>query len=162
MKFLLLILGLLAISSNILVAEEVPFPNLTPTQLLVHIGGFGGPNYSVELKGDTVIYQATGAGISREKNVSIHPDQATWSRFLKEINEAKLYRWSKDYPNHGVMDGTQWSITMEIDGRKIYSRGSNNYPTDGNEAKPTNSAENSRSFNLFCEAISHLVGQEFR
>jgi hypothetical protein len=110
-----------------------------------------------------VTFQRKVAGkVLPEKTFHLSPDKAAWTRFLQEINETKLYRWSKIYPNPGVYDGEQWSVDMEIDGRKIHSEGDNNYPVDGNESKPTNSPQGSPAFDRLCQAVSHLIGQEFR
>ena len=43
------------------------------------------------------------------REISIHPGKETWSRFIEEINAAKLYRWTKLYADWDVMDGTHWS-----------------------------------------------------
>jgi|HubBroStandDraft_1064217.scaffolds.fasta_scaffold237250_2 hypothetical protein len=120
------------------------------------------PQYSVELKEGLVVYKYRVGMESAVKTISIRPGKEAWSLFIKEINAAKLYRWTKLYADWNVLDGTHWSIDLEIDGRKIHSEGYNNYPLDGDEAKPRNSPEGSLAFDRLCLAVSHLIGQEFR
>jgi hypothetical protein len=158
--FMALIWGLVGIS----LAQDKPFPDAIPTKFFMQIGGGLDYRDSVELKNGVVTFQRKEAGrVLSEKSFHLSPDKAAWTRFIQEINTAKLYRWSKIYSNPGVDDGCQWSIDLEIDGRKIHSEGNNSYPTDGDELKPTTSfPANSPPFDRLCQAVSHLIGQEFR
>lgn len=166
MKSWLPILGIMWGLSSILLAEDKPFPKVIPTKLVMDIGGIMRPLYSVEFKENLVTYKWTDTSQPQTKDIktlSIRPGKKAWARFIKEINAAKLYRWSKLYMNQpGVMDGTHWTVDMKIDGRKFHSEGYNSYPADGDEAKPANSERSSPPYNRLCEAVSHLTGQEFR
>jgi hypothetical protein len=162
MKSLVIVLIIAAALCSSLQAEGLPFPNVTPTGLFMHLDGFQRPQYSVELREGLVVYKHRVGTESSIKTVSIRPSKEAWSRFIKEINASKLYRWTKLYADWDVQDGTHWSMDLVIDGRKIHSEGYNNYPLDGSEAKPANSPEGSVAFDRLCLAVSHLIGQEFR
>jgi len=168
MKSWFILMGMLWGLSGALPAENEPFPDSIPTKLVVHIDGIMRPLYSMELSGDLVTYKWTDTSQPQGKDIktlSIRPGKKAWARFIKEINAAKLYRWSKLYMNHPppeVMDGTHWTIDMEVDGRKFHSEGYNSYPVDGDEAKPADSERSSPPYDRLCQAVSHLVGQEFQ
>ena len=157
-------MGLIWGFSGTSLAQDKPFPDTVPIKFFIQIGGGLDGRNSVELKEGMLLFQCKERGkIVPEKSFEIRPTREAWTRFIQEINTTKLYRWSKNYPNPGILDGTQWSIDMEIDGRKIHSEGDNSYPTDGNEAKPTKSfPAKSPAFDRLCQAVSHLVGKEFR
>lgn len=49
--------------------------------------------------------------------------------FLKSLNEIGVGDWKRSYDNRCIMDGTQWSIVIQIAGKKpIKKSGSNAYP----------------------------------
>jgi len=164
MKFQLVFMGVILGFFGISSMEDKPFPDTLPTRFFVQVGGGLDGTNSVELKKDILFFQRTERGkVVVEKSFQVRPTKEAWTRFIQEINVAKLYRWSKNYQNLNVLDGEQWQVDLEIDGRKIHSEGDNSYPTDGDEAKPTSSfPANSPPFDRLCQAVSHLIGHEFR
>jgi len=160
MKSWLLLFGMMSCLFLAARADDTPLPDAIPTKLNIYVGGFLGPSYSVELKGDVLIYKYSYEG-KNSKTISIKPGKKAWSRFIDEINSVKLFRWSPLYANPNVFDGTHWMVDLEFNTRKIHTQGDNNYPTDGNETKATNSADPSSTFSHFCRALSQLTGQPF-
>ena len=67
------------------------------------------------------------------------------------MREPEVWQWEAQYPDPGVMDGTQWSVHLAKGDREVASTGSNAYP--GSEGP-----EPSETFRRFREAVQALVG----
>jgi len=128
-----------------------------PDLFLMRVGGFLGSSYSAELKDRRVIYRKTGQGkLLVEKSISVPTGQ--WQKFWKVVNEIQLEKWARRYDNQAVADGTQWHISIRVNGRTYESGGSNNYPADSNPSIGNRSPERSKRFNRLVKAVRELLG----
>ena len=64
-------------------------------------------------------------------------------KLLEKLEMIDVWSWKEKYVKDGVCDGTQWSIELELHGKKLISSGDNAYPL---------------RFKLFCKAIAKLAG----
>jgi hypothetical protein len=118
-----------------------------PQKFSAYIGGFDGRSYWVTLKGETIIYRASGVTPKEEKE--FRPTQKEWAQFHELINKAGVWNWRSEYKKP-VLDGTQWSLELIVDGKSKRIKGDNDFPAKD-------------SFELFRKAVKVLVnGSEFR
>ena len=67
--------------------------------------------------------------------------------FLERIKKANFTDWREDYPNElGILDGTQWTVSVIIDGKNYQCSGDNNFPIE---------------WNKFCRAINKLTKHNY-
>jgi len=71
----------------------------------------------------------------------------TKEKFLNLLKRSKLLEWKDSYVDPGVLDGTQWSVRIIIEGEELYKHGSNEYP---------------KSWDTFCMSVKELVDREFQ
>lgn len=137
-----------------------------PVVLKIHIGGFFGPSYWVELRGESLVYRVRDidpkTNAVRLTSKVITPSASQWRRFWRAMDEVGLWRWRAHYANPGVFDGTQWRVEVVFAGRRAQASGSNAYP--GEAARPPISSsvdtETSRTFNTYLRAVEDLLGGE--
>lgn len=140
-----------------------------PTRFTLSIGGFLSPSYSVELRGESLLYRVRGIDPDtrsiRETSTVVTPSAAEWRRFWRAMDEVDLWRWRSEYANPGVADGTQWGIEIAFAGRRADSSGSNAYP-GGLATFPVPSEpdsvlpEASEAFRTYLKAVEELLGGE--
>ena len=152
MRFSLVVLFLVLATS----ARPVGEPSVVPVHLIARIGGFLGSSYSVELKGGSLTYTASGRGQTNVRHMTITPTDAAWREFRQTLDELKVWQWQNDYPRGGVVDGTQWSFEIAYSDRALKSQGDNNYPDAA--GKPTGKPEFTPVFNRYLDAIKRLIG----
>lgn len=91
-------------------------------------GGFRTDNYKIYNNGIDLIVEINHHRINHEEfNRPISSKQ--WEEFWKVIDEIDAWRWNKDYFNQDILDGTQWELVIDRNGkrrRRIF--GSNDYP----------------------------------
>ncbi|MCP4599862.1 MAG: hypothetical protein GY847_04855 [Proteobacteria bacterium] len=118
-----------------------------PTALRARIGGGLSTSYEVALMGKTVVYSRSSRTFSGTPNVTkeINPSNEDWAAFRKAIDKANVWSWKDDYTDPSIMDGTEWSIHLEYEDKKINSSGKNGYP-------------NRDEFDKMSKAVSALVG----
>ena len=91
-------------------------------------GGFSSDNYKIYNNGIDLIVEIDHYRIDhKEINRQISSEQ--WEEFWKVIDEIDAWRWGKDYFNQDILDGTQWELVIDRQGkrrRRIF--GSNDYP----------------------------------
>ncbi len=128
-----------------------------PLKFKAYIGGFLGPSYEVELKNGQLAYFSSESGLPlKEVRTEIHSPAAKWREFRLALDELKVWEWQSDYPNPGVLDGTQWSFEIIYPDRALKSKGCNSYPdTTG---QPKNKPQVTESFQQFLSAIQALLG----
>ena len=92
------------------------------------IGGYFGPSYSLEFKGHEITYETFGDGYELENSEILIPTMEQLDQFLKEIKKIGVWKWNKLYTNPYILDGTSWSVSIEYEGKRFKSSGSNAYP----------------------------------
>jgi hypothetical protein len=116
-----------------------------PEMFEFYIGGFGGDCYTIKYHDEKLTYCPSGPGryCSPDHIVEIVPTPSEWEQFWQKLTDLHVWEWKKRYDNPHVLDGTQWELKFEANGRKKKFSGSNEYP---------------KSFDKFLEAVSVLVG----
>lgn len=100
----------------------------TPTVLEAWVGGYVGPSYRLELRGQDLVYEIFERGYALHSREVISPSPVQWGRFLNDISQAGVWEWEDRYKGPDVPDGTTWYVTIELPGRRAVSRGLNHYP----------------------------------
>jgi hypothetical protein len=138
-----------------------------PRVLHLYIGGFPGSYFWVNLEGDHLSYRAR-RNVDDEKGFryvetkkTIKPTAEQWRQFWKVLDEAQAWQWSARYPAPPQMaDGTQWSVEMEWDGRRIKSSGDKNFPGKPSPEAPFGATETFRKLLTGVKAL--LGGEDFQ
>jgi len=133
-------------------AEPAP----APKSFRAAIGGFFGPSYRVEFKDGVLSYTAAGRGQQNPKAETVKPTEAQWREFRKALDDLKVWQWKDSYFNHGVADGTQWTLEVAYEGTEIKATGSNSYP--GPDGKANGSPEQTKTFTAYLKAVEKLLG----
>jgi len=113
---------------------------------------------SVQLQGDALIYRTTLEGKELE-NVTLHPTDDDWFKFVQALNAAKVYTWSPKYYYPG--QGPSWVVDFDMKDRQFNSSGTNEFPKAGDEANGQANPASGPSvpFQLFWQAAMTLVGK---
>ena len=153
---ILAILFALPLRAQTLVAE--PFPPAKISSLYIESDDNKGGTISIQLQGDALIYQTTQKGKVVE-NTIVHPTGDDWFTFIQSVNtNAKLYKWAPQYYYPG--QGPSWVVDIVMENRKFNSAGTNEYPLQGDEAKPQANPKSGPSvpFQVFWQAALTLAG----
>jgi len=155
--FVVLLAVLLAWPLRAQTVAAEPFPPAKFTSLYIERDEKGA-TVSVQLQGDTLIYTTTLQGKALE-NVTVHPSDDDWFKFIQAINTAKLYKWAPQYYYPG--QGPSWVVDFVMADRKFNSAGTNEYPKQGDESNPQANPKSGPSvpFQLFWQAVLTLVGK---
>jgi len=63
---------------------------------------------------------------------------------MQDMVDVDIFSWEADYQPDGlVLDGTHWTVQLEVADRSIESSGSNAYPAQ---------------WDRFCSAVRRLIG----
>jgi hypothetical protein len=147
----------LVILQLITVAGPVEGKSSVPQQLDIYVGNpiFG--NWTVVLHGRSLTY--TQKQPQREDSVLVvTPTDEQWRAFHDALQRLAVFQWQPDYPNNGVVDGTQWGIEIVYPERAVKSHGDNNFPDA--HGKPNASPRKTRTFQAFVDATKKLLGSE--
>ena len=127
-----------------------------PRKLLIRVGGYMGPSYSVELRGGKLRYEATKARYAEPRSEFIIPTEKQWTQFRSVLDSIRVWQWLSDYPNPGVCDGTNWRAEVVYDDAEVVSHGDNNYPNAGGQ--PSGTPGGTREFRRLTKAVRALLG----
>lgn len=154
LAFLALTAGL-SLRAATVVAE--PFPPARFTSLYIERDEKGAV-VAIQEAGDSVTYKVT-LGNKVLENLTVHPTDDDWFKFIQALNQAKVYRWTSKYYYPG--QGPTWVIDLTMDDRKFYSEGTNEYPKNGDETQGQANPASGPSvpFQLFWQAVLGLVGK---
>jgi len=123
--------------------------NYVPAKLNIYVGGYGGQSFWLWKKDGLFYYDSSERGIEGQNVKELQIDESAWVDFYEELEALSFWSWKRTYDNPNVLDGTQWEIDIEINGRRKKCSGSNAYPGgDG--------PEYSEIFERFLEAIYKL------
>ena len=102
----------------------------------LEIGGFfnGYTKYKYTISGDRVLFDADHSFYLKPSNLPVY-EPFTREEFIRGIADLHIGEWDKRYENLCVLDGTQWSISIEYeDGKEPFEiNGSNAYPYNFDE-----------------------------
>jgi hypothetical protein len=121
---------------------------------VAQIGGLLGASYAVVLNGsNSVIYSHnphTFTSYPGTEHEVIEVSEERWIRFRQALDEAKVWRWRREYVNKRIYDGTSWLLDVQYSDKSIVTRGRNDYPRRDR-------------FERFLQAVRELTGgKEFR
>jgi hypothetical protein len=128
-------------------------PDYLPTKLHFDIGGYNAECHEIQFHNGQLRHRTAPGAYVWTEGTTLNPEPRQWEQFWRAVNAAGVWVWAKEYFNAGVLDGTQWSLTMRHKGRTVRSEGSNAYPdADGPDFSP------SCSFAEFLNALRQLSG----
>ena len=97
----------------------------------LEIGGFfnGYAKYKYTISGDHVLFDADHSFYLKPSNLPVY-EPFSREEFIRGIADLHIGEWKERYENLCVLDGTQWSISIEYeDGKEPFEiYGSNAYP----------------------------------
>ncbi|MGE5528603.1 MAG: hypothetical protein ACM3X6_05615 [Patescibacteria group bacterium] len=129
----------------------MPDRSIIPTKFGFHIETFATSMFDVALDGKRLVVMY-GAGLFPEHTRRIEPAADAWRRFLGKMDSCRIWSW-EPYYYLPAMDGTNWWVCLEIEGKRVKSAGSNAYPgLNGAEPEPT------AEFRGFLAALRELLG----
>lgn len=102
----------------------------------LEIGGFfnGYTKYKYTISGDRVLFDADHSFYLKPSNLLVY-EPFSREEFVRGIAALHIGEWKERYENLYVLDGTQWSISIEYeDGKEPFEiNGSNAYPYNFDE-----------------------------
>ena len=103
----------------------------TMHRFTLEIGGFfnGYTKYKYTISGDHVLFDADHSFYLKPSNLPVY-EPFSREEFIRGIADLHIGEWKERYENLYVLDGTQWSISIEYeDGKEPFEiYGSNAYP----------------------------------
>ena len=94
------------------------------------MGGYHSENIKIRKYYNSIEIQNSNAPIFyEEEKVLIKVSKEEWIKFWRKMDKINVWEWQKDYFNPHILDGTQWELIIQGNGRgKIKVFGSNAYP----------------------------------
>lgn len=116
--------------------------------ICAYVGGHRGPNYDVEI--DLVKHQFSWRGDKNGRKLPAKLQepitQYSPEQLIDNIKTLNILNWDRKHMNYRALDGTQWSMIIERDGKTIKKYGSNAYP---------------RTWGDFCKFVQSVTGKKF-
>ena len=112
------------------------------------VGGYFGECYDVEIDfADLrVSWKCSGNGVrvkETRKRISISAKE----HFIEQLIKTDILNWKAKYEDLEILDGTDWSVEINTDGKNIRKYGINRFP---------------ETWDLFCKLISETAGEKFQ
>jgi len=120
------------------------------------IGAPGMTNCSVMGTNLGLTFSCT-SGVRQEKKEKIVPSKEAWEKFLRVMDEVKVWEWEERYDNNDIMGGLVWGLRIQHGDQNVTSSGRNGYPGFG-EGK-TGFGEPSNDFKKYERAVAELIGR---
>ena len=121
---------------------------------MFNIGGFTGECHEIEWKTGILWYRRAEGAYVWQPATQLSPSPEAWERFWQDVDAAGVWEWEKSYENLDVLDGTQWSLKLKYQGRRLTAEGSNAYPGHGEPEFPATC-----EFGKFITALQQLTGK---
>ena len=83
--------------------------------------------HKIEIYNEDRIKKAEGDGLL--ENI-IYLDDDAFNKLVKELEPYNIKEWKDQYINNQVLDGMEWELSYNINGRKRTIFGMNDYPTN--------------------------------
>lgn len=107
-------------------------------------GFFGGYKYfEINLLTGEVFYSKKFSG---ELDLIKMLNKKPIHKLLQDLKAINILTWKKKYIDEHILDGTQWNVTIDVDGRKREKIGCNMYP---------------KEWKLYCKIISRVLKNDF-
>lgn len=116
-------------------------------RIIASVGGYFGSSYTfeVEFVSGKITYDAREDGVS-EADLILQMDIGGINAFREALSKCRILDWKNEYIEPNTIDGTQWSLDIELEERSIHINGSNAYP---------------KEWKRFCKVIQVLTGKPF-
>lgn len=110
------------------------------------VGGYFGGYYEVviDLHSRELKWKHFGCGHEEEYQKMLR--STTADRFLEELKAIDILNWKSKYVDLDILDGTQWSVEIQMQGKKISKHGSNMFP---------------ETWEAFCKIVKKTWGKKF-
>jgi len=126
--------------------------NHCPDIFIASIGGYMGKSYVVEWQDGQLGYKVF-RGSRKPKPTRKHkPSDEGWQEFWAGLDRIGVWDWEPNYTEPGTVDGTQWSLEIDYNDRKLKTGGSNAYPGKSDIGRY------SPEFEAFLKAVQALGG----
>lgn len=102
-------------------------PSGFTTRLRFEQASFGRDSSLVELRDDRLVLNASGYGHYPNVYTLVVPPPERWIAFWKKVDSLGVWKWKPEY-YRPMLDGSNWSLDLEHEGRRLASRGSNAWP----------------------------------
>ena len=130
---------------------------VVPQKLDIYVGSSIFGAWHVVLHGRSLTCTQEQAGRANDNGLPITPTDEQWRAFHDALQRLAVSQWQSDYPNNGVLDGTQWQVEIVYPDWTVNAKGDNNFP-DAN-GKPNSSPDWTPSFRKFVSALRMLLGR---
>lgn len=125
---------------------------LHPNTFRFGIGGYTGDSYEVCWTGDSLEYRVYDPGFELRDVRLVNPPPHKWKLFWQWLDDNELWSWPETCESETpLQDGTSWSVSIEVGGRRLYSAGANAYPD-------TRMSRQTPVFKQFLAALRRLLG----
>jgi hypothetical protein len=104
------------------IAEDYP---AIPKQLTAKLHAVREGNYSIELKGTTLLYRTP----QNKKDIRITPTPQQWRAFRQAIDEIDIWQWRSRYDGH-ITDNGDWSLSIGYADKSVGTGGDGGYPEE--------------------------------
>jgi hypothetical protein len=121
-----------------------------PTKLHFNVGGWCGECHEIEWRQRKLWYRR----YMWQPSTELSPNPEAWERFWQAVEATGVWQWRNSYENSEVLDGTQWSLKLAHQGKRLTSGGSNAFP-GCNQPEYAESCE----FGRFIQAVRVLTGK---
>lgn len=126
-------------------------------QIIASVGGYFGSSYKVEVEfvNGKISYEESGMGIIEpptivmpmdNEDIDMPMDNEGIAKFREELVKCRILDWDNEYIEPNALDGTHWSLDIELEDKVLHIHGSNAYPNE---------------WKRFCKAIRKLTGKPF-
>lgn len=133
-----------------MMASGKPFPG-APVKFRFVVEQFEGLSFAITWDVDRLLLQESETGYpGYSKKSERSPSQEQWSAFWSSVESLGVWQWRCRY-EHIALDGTSWTLELDVGDRKVVCRGSNSYP-------PNNTLDPSVSFRELITALGELTG----
>ena len=100
------------------------------TRLKASVGGFFGDSFTIDINLDSLQVSWDRCGEGTEESIQKSIRRKTASNLKEELMRLGLLDWKVKYVEPGVLDGTHWSVEIQLDGRKVKKQGDNQFPEE--------------------------------
>jgi hypothetical protein len=110
------------------------------------IGGYFGTSYKFEVDLVSGEFFWSTEGDDFEPGIASKMDSEGLEIFIEALSKCRVLSWKNEYMDRDVLDGTQWSLDIQLDDLCIEKSGSNAYP---------------KEWKRFCKVIQNMTGKPF-
>jgi hypothetical protein len=116
-------------------------------RIVASVGGYFGTSYTFEVEFITgkITYKVREDGIV-QPSLTLQMDNEVINTFREALSKRRIFDWKKEYIEPNTLDGTHWSLDIELEDSSIHINGSNAYP---------------KEWRIFCKDIQKLTGKPF-